>query len=109
MFLKKKNKASKKTKKELRSRNRRKKETLKLKKKYLTTLDWCDIREVKDDQIIIRGSRSKTDYHVRGIKVTPHNIFLDDETLIQVEINKLRIALNKLPFRIWWSLPVTRT
>ena len=101
MFQMKKN--SKELKKELKNRNRRKKESQKLKKKYLTTLDWCDIREVKDDEMIIRKHGSKTDYHVKGIKITPHNIFLDDETTIQVEINRLRIALNKLPFRIYWS------
>ena len=102
MFLKR-NKKDKQLKKELKSRNRRKKESLKLKKEYLSTLGWCDIEEVKDDEIIIRAKGSRIDYHVKGIKVTPHNIFLDDEMTIQVEINRLRIALNKLPFRIYWS------
>jgi len=103
MFLKKKKKTDKKLKKELKDRNRKKKESIKLKKKYLTTLDWCDIRQVTDSEIIIRADRSKTDYHVKGIKIAPHNIFLDDEMTVQVEINKLRIALNKLPFKIYWS------
>lgn len=107
MFLKRKDrterKEKKRLKKELKSRNRKKKESIRLKRKYLTTLDWCDIREVRESEIIIRVDRSKTSYHVRGIKITPHNIFLDDEELIVVEINRLRIALNKLPFKIYWS------
>ena len=80
MFLKRKDRTERKEKKrlkrELKARNRKKKESIKLKKKYLTTLGWCDIREVKDDEIIIRKERSKTDYHVRGIKITPQISFL---------------------------------
>ena len=105
MFRKKKTERElmKKLKKELKEKNRKKKESMKLKKKYLTTLEWCDVRNVNDERITIRKAGSKTDYHIKGIKVTPHNIFLDDEALIEVEINRLRIALNKLPFRIYWS------
>lgn len=90
-------------KKELNNKNKIKKKTLKLKKKILTTLDWCDIKEVKDNVIILEGRKSKNIYFVSGIKLTPHNIFLDDEIEKEVRISNLRIALNKLPFEIFWS------
>ena len=38
-----------------------------------------------------------------GIKIQPHDIFLDDDLTKKVEIDKIRIALNKLPFKIFWS------
>ena len=98
-----KEKTDKQLKKELKNKNNKKKKTEKLKKKVLTTLDWCDIQEIKENEIILKGRSSKTLYHVMGIKVMPHNIFLDDEITKEVKIDTLRIALNKLPFEIFWS------
>ncbi len=101
MFAK--DKTKKLLKKELRSRKKNKKKVLKFKRKVLTTLDWCDIEEVKEDRIILKGRGSKMLYYVAGIKLMPHNIFLDDEMTKEVKLNTLRIALNKLPFEIFWA------
>jgi len=101
MFAK--DKTKKLLKKELRSRKKNRKKVMKFKRKVLTTLDWCDIEEVKEDRIILKGRGSKTLYYVTGIKLMPHNIFLDDEMTKEVKLNTLRIALNKLPFEIFWA------
>ncbi len=98
-----KNRTKKLLKKELRNRNRNKKKVQKFRKKVLTTLDWCEIEEVKDSEILLKGRKTRTVYHVAGIKVEPHNIFLDDESVKEIMINSLRIALNKLPFKIYWA------
>ncbi|MBQ1900732.1 MAG: hypothetical protein II153_07445, partial [Erysipelotrichaceae bacterium] len=90
-------------KKELRSRKKNKRKVLKFRKKVLTTLDWCDIEEVKDDRIVLKGRKSRTLNYVAGIRLMPHNIFLDDEMTKEVKLNTLRIALNKLPFEIFWA------
>ncbi|MBR3643731.1 MAG: hypothetical protein IKN57_09505, partial [Parasporobacterium sp.] len=101
MFAK--DKTKKLLKKELRNKNRNKRKVMRFRKKVLTTLDWCDIEEVKEDRIILKGRGSKTLYYVAGIKLMPHNIFLDDEMTKEVKLNTLRIALNKLPFEIFWA------
>ena len=90
-------------KKELKSKQKKAKKVTREKKRILSTMDWCDLYEVKDDQILLKGNKGKTVYHVTGIKVSPHNIFLDDEMTVVVEIDRLRIALNKMPFRIYWG------
>lgn len=96
-------KVDKQLKKELKAKRKNKKKVEKFKKKVLTTLDWCDIHEVKENEILIKARKSKTMYHVMGIKIQPHDIFLDDDLTKKVEIDKIRIALNKLPFKIFWS------
>ena len=101
MFAK--DKTKKLLKKELRSRKKNKRKVVKFRKKVLSTLDWCDIEEVKDDRIILKGRSSRTLYYVAGIKLMPHNIFLDDDVSKEVRLNTLRIALNKLPFKIFWA------
>ena len=97
------NKTKRLLKKELRNKNRNKRKVMRFRKKVLTTLDWCEIEEVKEDRIILKGRGSKTLYYVAGIKLMPHNIFLDDEVAKEVKLNTLRIALNKLPFEIFWA------
>lgn len=97
------NKIDRQLKKELKAKKKNKKKVEKFKKKVLTTLDWCDIHDVKEDEILIKARKSKTIYHVMGIKLQPHDIFLDDDLTKKVEIDKIRIALNKLPFKIFWS------
>ena len=66
-------------------------------------MDWCDPCEVKDNEILLKGYKGRGICHLTGIKVSPHNIFLDDEMTVMVKIDQLRIALNKMPFRIYWA------
>ena len=98
-----KNKTKKLLKKELKSKNKRKRKVTAYKKKVFTTLDWCDIEEVKENEIILKSKDPKRPYHVMGIKLMPHNIILDDEMTKEVKINALRSALNRLPFKVYWA------
>lgn len=90
-------------KKQLKEKQKKSKKVIKEKRRILSTMDWCDVYEVKDNEILLKADKGKTVYHVTGIKVSPHNIFLDDEMTVMVEIDRLRIALNKMPFRIYWG------
>lgn len=90
--------------KQLSQAKAKKKQATEFKKKVLTTLDWCNIYEVKNNEIILKDNKaSKKLYHVKGIKVKPHDIFLDDPQTMNMIIEKWRLALNKLPFKIYWS------
>lgn len=81
----------------------KKKQNAEFKKKVLSTLDWCNIQEVRNNEVLLKDKSSKTIYHVMGIKVKPHDIFLDDVQTMQNIIEKWRLALNKLPFKIYWG------
>ena len=90
-------------KKELRNKRKKKRKVSAFKRKIFTTLDWCDIEEVKENEIILSGSDPKKPYHVAGIKLMPHNILLDDEMNKEVRINALRSALNRFSFKVFWA------
>ncbi|MCH1942424.1 hypothetical protein [Holdemania massiliensis] len=76
-----------------------------LKKKVATTLDWCDIDAVLDDQIQIkRGSKTM---NIKGIKISPHNIFLDEPIQQSRLIERLRIAHNKIRGQLWYGFVYT--
>ena len=91
-----------KPKKQLRQANKRKKELSKLKKSILTTMDWNNVEEVRNNEVLLKG-KDKTIYHVMGIKLKPHDIFLDDPIEMTNMIEKWRLSLNKLPFKIYWA------
>jgi hypothetical protein len=89
-------------KKKLKQANKRKKQLSKIKKTVLTTMDWNNIEEVRNNEIILRG-KDKTLYHVMGVKLKPHDIFLDDPIEMSNTIERWRLALNKLTFKIYWA------
>ena len=94
--------ANAKPRKQLRQAKKRKKEVKKFKKTVLTTMNWCNIHEVRNNEIILKGKNTPF-VHVMGIKLKPHDIFLDDPIEMNNMIEKWRLALNKLPFKIYWS------
>jgi hypothetical protein len=73
-----------------------------IKKKVATSLRWMDLQEVKDDCMIV-GKDKK--YIVRGIKLDPHDIFIDDEGRQQAILNNIRLALNQMPDEVWFEFP----
>lgn len=79
----------------------KKKEAIKTKKKIASTLDWCNIEEVEENGIVI--SKGKIRYYVKGIKLYPHNIFMDEPEQQARLVNKLRICLNKCPSGMYFG------
>ena len=81
--------------------NKAKKDALKVRKKIATTLDWVEILNVTDNAILLKkGKRTAT---VMGVKLSPHDIFIDDqEDQIRI-IENLRLALNKMPFKMYFQ------
>ena len=73
-----------------------------IKRKVATSLRWMDLQEVKDDCMIV-GKDKK--YIVRGIKLDPHDIFIDDEGRQQAILNNIRLALNQMPDEVWFEFP----
>ncbi len=86
------NKEKNKIKKEL----KKYKTTEKIYKKVKTTLDWCDIEKIENDCIILKDKSV-----VKGLKITPFNILLKEETNQNDFINNFRISLNKLNFKVY--------
>lgn len=93
---------SEEAKNQLKLLKKKKKAVLKTKKKIATTMDWCDIEEVNNSYILV-GKKKK--HYVKGIKITPHDIYLDEPVEQERIINLLRMAHNKLPFKIYFSFP----
>lgn len=76
-------------------------ETTKLKKNVGSTLKWLDIEEIQEKQVILkRGGKT---YYVRGIKLTPINIFLENEYDQRLRIARLRAVYNKINFKLYHS------
>lgn len=92
---KKKVKEQRKKKKEIRNAKR-------LKKKVFTTLDWLDVLDIADDQILLKDGTM-----VRGIKIKPRNIFIDNYSVQRNIINNLRLAFNKIPFKLYFGFVFT--
>lgn len=73
-----------------------------IKKKVATSLRWMDLQEVKDDCMIVGKDKQ---YIVKGIKLEPHNIFIDDEGRQQAILNNIRLVLNQMPTEVWFEFP----
>ena len=69
-------------KKELKDKRKKARKVTKIKRRILSTMDWCDLYEVKDNEILLKGYKGKSICHLTGVKVSPHNIFLDDEIVM---------------------------
>ncbi len=68
-------------------------------KKVMSTLDWVDIASVRLNGIILK--KGKKEVIIKGIKVSPHDIFLDSPQDQAMRINKLRHVFNKLGFTLY--------
>ena len=95
---------SKKNKRERKIRNK-KRAALKKKKQVATTLEWCDIEEIRQKCIILK--RGKKRVYVKGVKLTPHNIFISTPQKQGMIINDLRIVLNQLSMKLYWGFVFT--
>ncbi len=73
-----------------------KKESQLVRKKLSTTLNWLDIDNIISDGIILKNKMM-----IKGIKVKPHNIFLDDMQTQMVKINEMRTCFNSINEQIY--------
>ena len=48
----------------------------KLKKKVATTLDWMHIHDITNNSVILKHGKYRAT--VMGVKLSPHDIFIDD-------------------------------
>lgn len=80
---------------------KQKKAAKKIRKTVATTLRWMDIKSVKDEEIVLERN-NKTAY-IQGIKLTPHNIFLDEPEIQQMMINQLRQVFNQINMDLYFA------
>lgn len=78
-----------------------KKLATKARKKLSTTLNWMDVKKVDHDCIIIE--RNKKKYYIKGIKIKPHNLFLDEQAIQMQWLEKIRFAFNQLNCDMWFG------
>lgn len=76
-----------------------------IKRKVQSTLTWMDIDDIVDDMIILKKGNQFN--YVKGIKVSPHQIFLDTNQQQAFEVERLRIAHNKIMNDLWWGFVFT--
>lgn len=87
-------------KQELKENKKKVKNTTKIYNKIKSTLDWCDIKKISDQGVFL-GKDLKT--VVKGIKLTPKNLFLDTLEKQQFFINTVRTSLNNFNFDVFFS------
>lgn len=78
-----------------------KKVATKIRKELNSTLNWMDIRSVESDRIILQRNKKKV--IIKGIKLKPHNVFLDDEAEQVQWCENIRFALNQLQCDLWFG------
>ena len=78
-----------------------KKKAEKLKKKVATTLDWMHIHDITNNSVILKHGKYRAT--VMGVKLSPHDIFIDDAEEQERIIENLRMALNKMPFKMYFQ------
>lgn len=66
----------------------------KIRNKLNTTLNWMDVQKVTEDAIFIAKDKQK--FIIKGVKIHPHNIFLDDGVEKQQWVDSLRFCLNQI-------------
>lgn len=82
--------------------NQQKKKVRQQKKKYASTLDWMDLYEVRRNAMVLR--KGKREEIVKGVKIIPSNLFLEDEDIQMMQISQYRMALNNLHFPIYHAI-----
>lgn len=101
-----KSKTDKEALKQVKKLNKKKKETKNIKEKVgKSILDWCDIKEVTNEYILLSEGNKNT--YVKGVKITPHDIFLDTPDQQARLIDLLRQAHNKLACKLYHAFVTT--
>lgn len=70
-------------------------------KRIATTLQWIDVDSIKDDTVYLK--KGKKQMLLKGIKVNPKNIFIENAETVHLTIDRWRIFFNKFPFEIYWE------
>lgn len=70
-----------------------------IKKEVGTTLSWLDISSIEEDAIVLK--KEKRVEVVKGIKIIPRNILIENEKSQENLINALRGVFNRLNFPIY--------
>lgn len=70
-----------------------------LKKRVESTLDWIDVYDVRLNGLILK--KGKQEQVIKGIKISPHDIFLDTLENQAARVNQLRHVFNKLNFQLY--------
>lgn len=81
------------------------KKAAKLYANVATTLDWSHIDRIEDNRVYLSNGSEKA--MVMGVKITPRNILIDNQSVQVNLINNLRIAFNKIHFPIYWGFIFT--
>ena len=80
---------------------RTKKEVERIRKKTATTLNYLDLQDVQPDKMIVgKGSHP---YYVKGIRLNPHNIFVDTEQEQAMLIRGIELSLNQVGTDIYFG------
>ena len=87
--------------KEYRRLKQAKKDAKYIRKKVSQTLDWMDIYDVGQDCILIGKGRKKK--VIKGIKLSPHNIFIDDPGDQRRLVERLEMCLNNAPDDLYFG------
>ena len=74
--------------------NKNKKAAKRIRKTLATTLNWMDVKKVTENTLILE--RNKEVMYVQGIKLTPHNIFIDEIVEQEQWIENIRFCLNQM-------------
>ena len=88
-------------KKEKKKLDKAKKEARAIRRKVKTTIDWMDILDVGADYILI--GRDKRKMMIKGIKLSPHNIFIDSVNEQRRNIERLERCLNNCPDHLYFG------
>lgn len=76
-----------------------------LKKKVASTLDWMDLWDVSNNMMILKDNK-KYEY-IKGVKLTPHQIYLDEEPEQVRIVESLRITHNKILCPLYFAFVFT--
>lgn len=90
---------------ELKKKKQEKKKAEKIKKKVATAMEWSHIEKIEDNCIYLKHENAVR--YILGIKITPRNIYIDTNEVQKRIINNLRIAFNKMQFKIYWGFVFT--
>ncbi|WP_159639443.1 hypothetical protein [Erysipelothrix anatis] len=77
------------------------KDAKKLKKNVASTLSWMHIEEIQEHQIVLKSGNKKR--YVRGIKIHPINIFIEDPYEQMMRVARLRNVYNRIKFKLYHS------
>lgn len=90
---------------EEKQQEQKRKRAKKIKRKVATTLNWSEIEDIRDKKITLK--HGKKHYYVKGVKLTPINIFIATPQKQATIINNMRIVLNQLAMPIYWAYVFT--